>query len=357
MINENIKSHISELKRFECLSYIKIPVAENKFSKKAIVAYLVGHTPTGYLMWHPQTNRFITSRHVQFNEKVVYQDRVQDQENDTQTKKIIEQLVFESEPITFEANKIDEQIEHATLEVIEPPKGKAITTKRKNIPEPRRMPERRAKKQKLMDPNFVYKAKVPELKIDDIEVHANLAKTNKDPASYKVAIQSEDRDKWTAAIEEELKSMKDNNVWTVIDKPEKNLNGQKLNLIDSKWVFKRKIDENGKEKFKARLVIRGFKDKNSYELKETYAPVSRLSTIRTALAVINKLDLKTVLLDVKTAFLNGNLADEIYMEIPDRLKVSKEKVCKLQKTISPLLTSKNAHHRSAVKKNTPLWIP
>ncbi|KAL7290911.1 hypothetical protein TKK_0015640 [Trichogramma kaykai] len=210
MINENIKSHISELKRFGCLSYIKIPVAENKFSEKAIVAYLVGHTPTGYLMWHPQTNRFITSRHVQFNEKVVYQDRVRDQENDKQTKKIIEQLVFESEPITFEANKIDEKIEHATPEVIETPKRKAITTKQKNIPEPRRMPERRATKQKLMDPNFVYKAKVPELKIDDIEVHANLAKINEDPASYKEAIQSEHRDKWTAAIEEELKSMKDN---------------------------------------------------------------------------------------------------------------------------------------------------
>ncbi|CAB0036919.1 unnamed protein product [Trichogramma brassicae] len=194
-----------------------------------------------------------------------------------------------------------------------------------------------------MDPNFVYKAKVPELKINDIEVHANLAKTNKDPASCKEAIQSEDRDKWTAAIEEELKSMKDNNVWTVIDKPDKNLNGQKLNLIDSKWVFKKKIDENGKEKFKARLVIRGFKDKNSYELKETYAPVSRLSTIRTALAVINKLDLDAVQLDVKTAFLNGNLADEIYMEIPDGLEVSKEnnrvKVYKLQRTIYGLKAS------------------
>ncbi|CAB0037924.1 unnamed protein product [Trichogramma brassicae] len=68
-----------------------------------------------------------------------------------------------------------------------------------------------------------------------------------------------------------------------------------------------KIDESGKEKFKARLVIRGFKDKNSYELKETYAPVSRLSTIRTALAIINKLNLDAVQLDVKTAFLNRNL--------------------------------------------------
>ncbi|CAB0029875.1 unnamed protein product [Trichogramma brassicae] len=78
-------------------------------------------------------------------------------------------------------------------------------------------------------------------------------------------------------------------------------------------------------------------DKNSYELKETYAPVSRLSTIRTALAIINKLNLDAVQLGVKTAFLNGNLKDEIYMEIPDGLEVTKEndrvKVCKLQRTI------------------------
>ncbi|CAB0044019.1 unnamed protein product [Trichogramma brassicae] len=199
-------------------------------------------------------------------------------------------------------------------------------------------------------------AKVPELKIDDIEVHANLAKTNQDPASYREAIQSEERERWTTAIQEELKSMTDNEVWTIIDKPARNLNGQKLNLIDSKWVFKKKIDEKGIEKFKARLVIRGFKDKNSYELKETYAPVSRLSTIRTALAVINKLNLDAVQLDVKTAFLNGNLEDEIYMEIPDGLEIegnNRSKVCKLQRTIYGLKTSPkiwNQRFTAEVKK-------
>uniref|UniRef100_A0ABD2XR42 Reverse transcriptase Ty1/copia-type domain-containing protein n=1 Tax=Trichogramma kaykai TaxID=54128 RepID=A0ABD2XR42_9HYME len=137
--------------------------------------------------------------------------------------------------------------------------------------------------------------------------------------------------------------MEENNVWEIIDRPERNSDGTKLNLIDSKWVFKTKADECSRVKHKARLVIRGFKDKNNYELSETYAPISRLATIRTVLAVINKLDLEAVQLDVKTAFLNGQLQDEVYMEIPVDLKIDiepgKRKVCRLLKTIYGLKTS------------------
>ena len=59
------------------------------------------------------------------------------------------------------------------------------------------------------------------------------------------------------------------------------------------------MEENGLEKFKTRLVIRGFKDRNVYELRETYAPVSKLAVIRASLAIINKHDLDAVQLDVK----------------------------------------------------------
>ena len=88
-----------------------------------------------------------------------------------------------------------------------------------------------------------------------------------------------------------------------------NSDGGKLNLVSSRWIFKRKINKNGQVKYKARLVIRGFQDRNEYELRETYAPVSRLAVIRSALAIINKQDLDVVQLDVKTAFLNGKLED------------------------------------------------
>ena len=79
-------------------------------------------------------------------------------------------------------------------------------------------------------------------------------------------------------------------------------------------------------------MIRGFKDKNVYDSKETYAPVSRLPVVRSLLEIINKYDLFACQLDVKTAFLNGVLDEEIYMEIPGGLELdvhTKEtKVCK-----------------------------
>lgn len=101
-------------------------------------------------------------------------------------------------------------------------------------------------------------------------------------------------------------------------------NGKRLNIIDSRWVFIRKIENDNQIKYKARLVIRGFKDNNNHDLRETYAPVSRLPLIKFAFAIINKYDLETCYLDVKTAFLNGIIDEEIYMEIQDSVNVTQE---------------------------------
>ena len=72
------------------------------------------------------------------------------------------------------------------------------------------------------------------------------------------------------------------------------------------------------------MVIRGFKDILEYELKDTYAPVSGLPLVRVALAIINKYDLEVYQLYVKTAFLNGKLFEEIYLEIPDGIELDKD---------------------------------
>ena len=66
----NLKHHINKLRRFGCISYIKIPNPETKFSSVAIKAVLVGFSSTGYICWHPQTGRFLNSKHVHFNEKM-----------------------------------------------------------------------------------------------------------------------------------------------------------------------------------------------------------------------------------------------------------------------------------------------
>ena len=69
--------------------------------------------------------------------------------------------------------------------------------------------------------------------------------------------------------------MKDNKDWKLVESPNTRIDGSKLNVINSRWIFKKKTEKDGTTKFKARLVIRGFKDKKSYELKESYVPVSR----------------------------------------------------------------------------------
>ena len=134
--------------------------------------------------------------------------------------------------------------------------------------------------------------------------------------------------------------------WDLLVQP-LTLNG--IGIIDSRWVFKvkkkkkKKKNENRDKNYKARLVIRGFKDLNEYDLSETYAPVSRLPLVRSFLAIANKYGLDLYQLDVKTAFLNGILEEEIYMEILEGAfpasETLKNKVCKLQKALYGLRIS------------------
>lgn len=109
-----------------------------------------------------------------------------------------------------------------------------------------------------------------------------------------------------------------NKVWYYVDRP------KYKKVIDSQWIFKLK-ESQGQKKGTARLVVRGFKDTNDYELQETYAPVARRPTVFSNLAIINKLNLEVSQMDVKTTFLNGKLeTKEIYMEIPDGIECSKK---------------------------------
>ncbi|CAB0032910.1 unnamed protein product [Trichogramma brassicae] len=97
MINKKRNNHISELKRFGCLSYIRIPQTETKFSVRALKAFLVGYLSTGYLLWHPKSSRFIVTRDVKFNEKVVYKDTTSYEEKPRQNIEVEEQLTFDIE--------------------------------------------------------------------------------------------------------------------------------------------------------------------------------------------------------------------------------------------------------------------
>lgn len=83
------KCHFDKIRRFGCVSYIKIPKPTLKFGERAIKAVMIGYKPTGYLLWHPSSGKFLESRNVRFNEKLVYKDfykknKLDDKNNDAE---------------------------------------------------------------------------------------------------------------------------------------------------------------------------------------------------------------------------------------------------------------------------------
>uniref|UniRef100_A0A8D9B1F5 Copia protein n=1 Tax=Cacopsylla melanoneura TaxID=428564 RepID=A0A8D9B1F5_9HEMI len=146
---------------------------------------------------------------------------------------------------------------------------------------------------------------------------------------------SPERDNWIKAMEEEMSALHENRTWNLTENP-----GNK-NVIKCKWVFQKKFNSEGNiEKFKARLVAKGFQQRRGIDYDEIFAPVAKLSTIRTVLAIANHKDLFLHQMDVKTAFLNGVLEEEIYMYQPEGYNsVNSGMVCKLNKSLYGLKQS------------------
>ncbi|KAK1649240.1 hypothetical protein QYE76_067045 [Lolium multiflorum] len=121
----------------------------------------------------------------------------------------------------------------------------------------------------------------------------------------------EDSD-WVEAMHEELNNFKRNKVWTLVEKPK-----ECRNVIGTKWIFKNKQDEFGNVvRNKARLVAQGFSRVEGIDFGETYAPVARLESIRILLAYASHHNFKLQQMDVKSAFLNGPLHEEVYVKQP-----------------------------------------
>ncbi|KAG9457652.1 hypothetical protein H6P81_002160 [Aristolochia fimbriata] len=116
---------------------------------------------------------------------------------------------------------------------------------------------------------------------------------------------------WIRAMQEELEQFSRNQVWILVPRP------ANVNVIGTKWVFKNKTDEEGNVvRNKARLVAQDYTQVEGVDFDEMFAPVARLESIRLLLAVASCLKIKLHQMDVKSAFLNGYLAEEVYVEQP-----------------------------------------
>lgn len=155
-----------------------------------------------------------------------------------------------------------------------------------------------------------------------------------EPKNYKEATQSAERVHWIAAMNEEMESLAENLTWTLVKLPV----GHKA--ISNRWVYRIKRNSEGEQvSYKARLVVRGFSQREGIDYNETFSPVARFDTIRALLSIAANENLNLAQFDVKTAFLNGVIDEEIYMQQPEGLDDGTNRVCKLQKSLYRLKQS------------------
>ncbi|GKC45706.1 putative RNA-directed DNA polymerase [Tanacetum coccineum] len=146
----------------------------------------------------------------------------------------------------------------------------------------------------------------------NLEVEDDVVGDLGEPANYKAAMLDPDKVIWQGAMDEEMNSMKVNEVWTEVDPP------PNAKIVRSKWLFKKKTDMDGQvHTYKARLVAKGHTQTYEIDYEETFSCVADIRAIRILIAIAAYYDYKIWQMDVKTAFLNGRLDGDIYMEQPE----------------------------------------
>lgn len=139
----------------------------------------------------------------------------------------------------------------------------------------------------------------------------------------------------------EIESLERNNTWDVVNE------NKNQKLLSAKWIFKIKSDKDGTPRYKARLVARGFAQTQGTDYDETYSPVVKYSTIRYLLALATRENLQITHMDVTTAYLNGELEEEIFLRPPEGLNSPEKerKVWKSKKAIYGLKQSGRAWNK------------
>ena len=147
--------------------------------------------------------------------------------------------------------------------------------------------------------------------------------------------------KWRDAMEDEMQALTENETWDLVKLPK----GKKV--IGCKWVYKVKHNANGSvSRYKARLVPKGYAQMQGVDYEETFAPVEKMTTIRTLLAVSAAQKRKLHHMDVKNAFSHGNLDEEVYMQQPPGFQNKRfpNYICKLKKALYGLIQAPRAWH-------------
>lgn len=163
-----------------------------------------------------------------------------------------------------------------------------------------------------------------------------------EPSTYEEAVNGPDADKWIPAIREEYDSLMTNRTWTLCELP----NGREA--IKGKWILKFKPGyKEVQPRYKARFVAKGYSQIYGLDYVETFSPVVKHTSFRVILSLAAAYDLEMIQLDIKTAFLYGELEEEIYMMQPEGFVIpgKENHVCRLTKSIYGLKQASRAWNK------------
>ncbi|KAL2254166.1 UNVERIFIED_CONTAM: Retrovirus-related Pol polyprotein from transposon TNT 1-94 [Sesamum indicum] len=307
------KVDLSFLRTFGCSAYI-LNDDRTKLDAKSIKCTFIGYGTDefGYRFWDDQNRKIIRSRNVIFNEDVMYNDRKVSPDDDKKEREFVDLDISNSgimRPADTDSVGVQtDETEQTEIEP-EPVSEEPITESSTPLalgrePRLRRAPDR-------YSPSLYY------LLLSDCG----------EPECYAEAVNDVHKSKWELAMNDEMNSLKKNNTWELCQLPK----GKKA--LQNRWVYRVKEESDGKKRYKARLVVKGFQQRYGIDFTDVFTPVVKLTTIRLVLSMVAAENLELQQMDVKTAFLHGDLEEEIYMVQPEGYNGDDQQVCRLKKSL------------------------
>lgn len=327
------KPNLKNLKIFGCLAYVyDEALSKNKLQPRSKMCFLIGFTDTGYVFYDNEKKQIIPACTAVFDEKQFYG-------HIERNAKSLSQQVISSSDVDTGVNDDNEK------KVSESEKENLSSTPDvvESSPTLINSDEVTESQNENLDEQEV---EVITLGVDDIPdvtpVAYNVYAEAEIPHNFNEAVNGRESQWWKDAIKNEILALERNKTFEEIERK-----GIPPNLIiDSRWVFAKKIKYDGAINYKARLVARGFKDQRARDISELYSPVPKLEIVRMLLILANRNSWSIIQLDVTAAFLNGTIAEEIYLEIPDGVLSNTNKVWRLKKSLYGLKTAAKCWYKT-----------
>jgi transposase InsO family protein len=324
----NISPDYSRLRIFGCKCFI-FTDKNDKLSPRAILCAFLGYAENqkGYRCFDFKNNKLYVSRNVSFLEKESFFDFRK--LKDVTEYSFLLDLTSTSDEYDLDCNFDDDQrIIDLNVENEEVHRDTSIQYSRRQESNPpcalekySNIPTRQSSRISRPPEKFVsYESFSPTYRAVIALIHSY-----EEPSTY---FQAKNDIKWIEAMKAELDALEKASTWNIQDLPP----GKKT--IGCRWVYKIKTKSDGTlERYKARLVAKGYAQEYGIDYEETFAPVARMTTVRTLIALASIKKWSIFQMDVKNAFLNGKLVEEVYMEPPPGLSISEGKVLRLEKAL------------------------